>query len=127
MPVIRLELRGPVPSKKNLYRRAQNGRMFLDHDVKAQIVALTMQARRKWKGPPLIHPEVDVEFFVLNRRSDRDNKLGCLLDVLQDAGVISKDNVAQFNGTMCILPAVVGNVEGVIVDLLARQDILEAV
>lgn len=124
MPIVRLELRGNVPSKKNLYRRAQNGRMFLDKEVQAKIDALISQARRQWKRPPMEHPDMDIEFFVLDRRSDRDNKLGCILDVLQEAGVLKNDNVKHSNGCMVIWPAVVGNQEGVIVDLSEQQTIL---
>ncbi len=125
MPVIRLTLQGPVPNKKNLWRPRKGGGMFLDEDVKSKITALTVQARRQWRRPPLEHPDMDVEFFVLDGRSDRDNKLGCLLDVLQDAGVIKNDNVTNFNGTLVIHPAIVGRQEGVIVDISEKQATLE--
>lgn len=121
----RIELFGSVPSKKNLYGRGKNGALFLDKEVKAKINQLIMQAKAQWKQPPLEHPDMDVEFYVLDRRSDRDNKLGCLLDVLQEAGVIAKDNVARFNGTLVILPAIVGTREGVVVDLSPQQAALE--
>jgi Holliday junction resolvase RusA-like endonuclease len=117
----RLNLVGPVPSKKNLWRPRKGGGMFLDSSVKADIDALILQAKSQWKGPPAEHPEVWIKFFVLDQRSDRDNKLGCILDVLQEAGVIWRDNIARFNGLLVILPAVVGKQEGVIIDLEERQ------
>ena len=119
--IFRIELRGPVPSKKNLYRRGKSVALFLNREVKDKIEVLIMQARKQWKRPPLEHPDMDVEFYVLDRRSDRDNKLGCLLDVLQEAGVIAKDNIARFNGTVVILPAVVGEREGVVVGMSPRE------
>ena len=117
----RLNLVGPVPNKKNLWRPRKGGGMFLDSSVKADIDALILQAKFQWKGPRVEHPEVWIKFFVLDQRSDRDNKLGCILDVLQEAGVIYRDNIARFNGLMVILPAVVGKQEGVIIDLEERQ------
>lgn len=121
MAVIRLELRGTVPNKKNLWQPRKGGGMFLDAAIKAQINALIVQARKQWRRPPIEHPDMDIEFFVLNGRSDRDNKLGCLLDVLQEAGVLVNDNVSRSNGVMVVWPAVVGKVEGVIVDISEKQ------
>ncbi len=127
MAVIRLTLRGPVPNKKNLWRVRKGGGMFLDSDVKSKIDWLILQARRQWNRPPVEHPDVDVEFFVLDRASDRDNKLGCILDVLQKAGVLVNDNISRFNGTLVIHPAVVGSSEGVIVDISEKQTTLDVV
>jgi len=124
MPVIRLTLQGPIPNKKNLWKIGKGG-MYLDSAVKAQIEALTWQAKSQWKRAPAVHPDMDVEFFVKDGRSDRDNKLGCLLDVLQEAGVLKNDNVANFNGTLVVHPAVIGSKEGVIVDILEKQNALE--
>ncbi len=101
--------------------------MFLDSDVKSKIDWLILQARRQWNRPPVEHPDVDVEFFVLDRASDRDNKLGCILDVLQKAGVLVNDNISRFNGTLVIHPAVVGSSEGVIVDISEKQTTLDVV
>ena len=98
--------------------------MFLDQDVKSKIDWLILQARRQWNRPALEHPDVDVEFFVLDRASDRDNKLGCILDVLQEAGVLVNDNISRFNGTLVVHPAVVGAHEGVIIDISEKQTVL---
>jgi Holliday junction resolvase RusA-like endonuclease len=122
--VIRLTLKGPVPCKKNLWKRGPHGQ-YIDKAVKAQIDALIIQAKQQWRRIPLTDPDMDVEFFVLDRRSDRDNKLGCILDVLQSAGVLKNDNVANFNGTLVIHPAVVGTQEGVIIDVSERQQVIE--
>lgn len=121
--IIRLELRGPVPCKKNLWKRGKYGQ-YIDDAVQAQIDALIVQAKLQWRRVPLTNPDMDVEFFVKDRRSDRDNKLGCILDVLQEAGVLQNDNIAHFNGTLVILPAVIGSVEGVIIDIAEKQQVI---
>lgn len=102
-----LILRGPCPSKKNLYRRGKTGMMFLDAQVKARLDSLTIQARSQWSGqPPVTHPDMDVTFYFSSGRPDRDNRLTAVLDCLQEAGVIPNDNAAQFNGTLVLKPAV---------------------
>jgi len=114
-----LHLTGHVPSKKDLYRRKKNGGLYLDKEVKAQIASLETQARIQW-GPrkPLVHPDVSVTFYVRSRRPDKNNKHGCLMDVLQAAGVIKNDNIKWFNGREIIEPAVVARgEESTIVDL----------
>lgn len=123
--VIRLTLKGPVPNKKNLWKPKPNGRgMYIDSEIKSLIDSLIIQAKLQWSRPPIEHPDVDVEFFVRDRKSDRDNKLGCILDVLQKAGVLVNDNSAHFNGTVVIHPAVIGNVEGVVIDIAEQQMVL---
>lgn len=114
---VTLTLMGPVPSKKNLYRRGKSGGLFLNSDVSAQITALTLQAANQWQGEALKHPAIDVTFFVATRRGDRDNKLSCILDVLQRAGVLVNDNIASCNGRLTLHPAIVSAQERVVIDL----------
>lgn len=102
----KLVLRGPCPSKKNLYRRSRDGRLFLDTEVKARLDSLTIQARAQWGAQaPVKHPEMKVTFFFGSGRPDRDNRLSAVLDCLQEAGVIPNDNAKQFNGTLTLAPA----------------------
>lgn len=102
-----LTLRGPCPSKKNLYRRAKNGRMFLNDEVKARLDSLIIQARLQWGAQqPVTHPDMKVTFYFSSGRPDRDNRLTAILDCLQEAGVILNDNVAKFNGPVLLNPAV---------------------
>jgi Holliday junction resolvase RusA-like endonuclease len=110
-----LVLTGHVPSKKNLWQRGKNGRMFLDAAVKAQIDALTRQASAQWPDPPIKHPDIDIQFYTRDARPDRDNKLTTILDCLRDAGVIKNDNIGSFNGTLTIRPAIIQRNERVIV------------
>src|SRR5215831_19496099 len=74
---------------------------------------LTAQARNQWIGEPVTHPDVCVQFFARDRRRDRDNMLTTVLDCLREAGVIVNDNIAQFNGTVALLPAVIDQKERV--------------
>ncbi len=104
---VKLTLYGPCPSKKNLYRRSRDGRLFLDNEVKMRLDSLTIQARAQWGGhQPVKHPDMRVTFYFATGRPDRDNRLSAVLDCLQEAGVIPNDNAAQFNGTVTIQPAV---------------------
>lgn len=104
---VRLCLRGPCPSKKNLYRRSKDGRMFLNTDVKMRLDSLTVQARSQWGSQaPVKHPEMRFTFYFSSGRPDRDNRLSAVLDCLQEAGVIFNDNAAQFNARLILEPAV---------------------
>lgn len=114
---VTLTLLGHVPSKKNQWKPKQGG-VYLDKEANAAIAALMTQARIQW-GPrrAMTHPAMDIEFHVRNLRSDRDNKLSCLLDVLQKSGVIHNDNAAWCNGWLVLKPVVVSKQERVIVTL----------
>jgi Holliday junction resolvase RusA-like endonuclease len=108
-----------VPSKKNLWKRGRGGRTYIDSETRALIDALTAQARTQWIGEPVTHPEMCFEFFVRDGRRDRDNLLTTVLDCLREAGVIVNDNIAQFNGTLAVLPAVMDENERVTIRLRA--------
>lgn len=62
-------------------------------------------------------PEYGPRFYVRDRRRDRDNMLTTVLDCLRDADVIVNDNIAQGNGTLVLLPAVVDQDERVTITL----------
>jgi Holliday junction resolvase RusA-like endonuclease len=111
---VTLVLRGKVPSKKNVWRHGK-GRTYIDRETKALIDALTAQAQSQWNRAPVTHPDMRVQFFVRDKRRDRDNLLTTLLDCLREAGVIVNDNIAQFNGTLVLLPSVIDQNERVTV------------
>ena len=101
----------PPPGKKNLWKRGKGGRTYIDSETAALIEALTTQARAQWKHEPVTHPNVMVCFHVASRRQDRDNMLTTILDCLKKAGVIEDDNIARFNGTLTVHPAVLSKEE----------------
>lgn len=111
-------LEGHCPSKKNLYRRTKNGGLHLRRDTKAELDSLSWQARTQRPREPLVHPNMEVEFYVATQRGDRDGKLASLLDCLQQAEVIKNDNIFNFNGTVTLLPAKLAVREKVIVRIL---------
>ncbi len=53
----------------------------------------------------LLHQDIEVEFSMPEGRSDRDNMLTTLLDVLCKMGVLANDTVAKCNGTIILRPA----------------------
>ena len=108
-----LVLHGHCPGKKNLWKRGRGGRTYIDSETKALIDALTLQAQNQWRGEPVTHPDMRVRFYTRDRRRDRDNMLTTILDCLREAGVIVNDNIAQFNGTLSLLPAVIDENERV--------------
>lgn len=100
-----LVLWGKCPAKKNLWARGKGGHTFLNAEVKAQIDALTHQARAQWNGRgPVDHPELIITFQVHHARRDRDGMLTTVLDCLQESGILVNDNIAHCNGRMVLLP-----------------------
>jgi hypothetical protein len=108
-----MTLRGAIPSKKSLYRRAiVNGKpsLVIDPTAKQQMNSLQLQAQGLWKYDPVKHPAVKVRFTTSNPAQDRDGMFTTLADLLQSAGVIVNDNIRHFNGTVTLEPAVICNV-----------------
>lgn len=116
-----ITLRGPIPSKKSLYRRGKNGGLFLDRAVVKTIDGLIIQAKAAWHRPPIKHPHLSFELLVTSRRQDRDNILLTLMDVLVKAGVLVNDNIASCNGSVVLLPARVGSEEGARIEVYHPQ------
>lgn len=105
---MKLTLYGPIPSKKNKLRpRSGKGRAYhYDKETADQIEALTTFARIQWgPRPPLVHPEMELMFFVLNPAKDQDGMYTCLLDCLKQARVIQDDSIKWLNGKVTIHPA----------------------
>jgi hypothetical protein len=94
MSIFQFKLQGHIPGKKNLLRRSKNGGMFRDEDISVQINLLTLQAKRQWIGRARLDvPRAHFMFYVMDQRSDLDNKLTTILDCLKAAGVIVNDNI----------------------------------
>lgn len=126
--MILLEIDGPVPAKKNMLRVTRFG-TYHDKDIADQIEQLRVRAWIRWKqlhdgpAPVLEHPDLAVTFYVMDRRSDRDNKLTTILDVLQEAGVLQNDSIRRCNGTITLHPAIIGEVEKTVVEIWPRQPV----
>jgi Holliday junction resolvase RusA-like endonuclease len=116
-----LVLKGHCPSKKNLWKRGKGGRTYIDHETAAIIAVLTAQAKAQWKREPVTHPNILVQFYVRDKRRDRDNMLTTLLDCLCKAGVLVNDNMAQCNGLLVVYPALVDKNERAEVCVTKRQ------
>lgn len=99
--MIELRLTGPVPSKKNSYRRRKQGGLFLPDQVRADIDALIIQAQsQKHKQPlHLIKGASRLRLYLEMRAAkpvqDLDNMHTTIQDVLQAAGVIENDRVIR--------------------------------
>lgn len=119
-----LVLLGHTPSKKNLWKRGKSGRMYIDDEVKDQLTTLTLQAQSQWRQPPVRHPDMQITFYVRDKRGDRDNKATAILDLLRDAGVIVNDNIADFNGTLTLKPAIVNKNERTEIEIRWAQEVL---
>ena len=117
-----LILNGPVPGKKNGWHPRPGGGVRLDKSMQSQIDSLITQATYTWRlklnRGPLEHPDMRVTFHVRNQRSDRDNKLSTILDVLQKAGVLRNDSIRRFNGVLTLLPAIVDKDERTVIEIV---------
>ena len=94
-----LQLQGPVPSKKNAWRRG-GGNVYLPAKVQADIDALIWQAKAQRPKLDLSdiagkRVRVDAHFFVPREHKDLDNVFTTLLDVLQKAGVLENDKLVR--------------------------------
>lgn len=128
---VTFELLGPVPAKKQNWRPGKNGKVIFYGrqkangervDVRQQYKDLITQARIVW-GPrrACVHPSIQIQFFVTWRGADRDNKLSTVLDALVEAGVLQNDNIAQFNGNLRVLPAVVSEKERTVIRIVEEE------
>lgn len=92
-------LKGPVPSKKNAWRRG-SGNVYLPEQVQADIDALIWQAKAaklRMDVTPLKGHRIRVSahFTVTREKKDLDNVFTTLLDVLQKAGIIENDKLVR--------------------------------
>ena len=106
-----LEIRfvGPIPSKKNLYKRSKSthGRkgMYKDEAVVAILQAADSQIPHYARGLSLVNPDMEWEFQIPDYRGDRDNWKTCILDCLVNQGVLRDDSIKYLNGHEHTYPA----------------------
>lgn len=103
-------LTGPVPSKKNAWKRGARGNVYLPDGIQADIDALIWQAKSaklKVDLKPIAGARVRVSahFTVPREHKDLDNVFTTLLDVLQKAGILENDKLVRaFNVDETIAP-----------------------
>jgi len=112
-PVV-IELRGKVPSKKNRYspRRGGSGKGFYkSSELQTELDRLFLQIPAEARDLDLVHPDIALTFTVppCGVRSDRDNMLTTILDLLTLSGTIRQDRISTCNGTITIHPSPVSD------------------
>jgi hypothetical protein len=108
---VRIHIPVLIPSKKNMLKpRApgSRGRAYhYDTETSALLDATIAWLRKAWAPRlPVESPLVQVHYFVLHRRQDRDGIWTTVLDCCKKAGVIHDDNIRWFNGYVIHHPAV---------------------
>lgn len=101
-------LTGEMPSKKNAWKRAKDGRVFIPADMKKEIDGFLWQikSQRDAGEKPIIGDVVILtDFFMKNpAQRDGDNMHTTVLDMLQSAGIIENDKqvrVGRYNKQKC--------------------------
>ena len=94
----RLTIKGHVPSKKNLWKRRRGGGLYIASADAKELESLLWQVKGQWSWGPLHRPSIYARFFVLDGRSDLDNKWTAVQDVLVAAGVLTNDSIASLPG-----------------------------
>jgi hypothetical protein len=99
-----LEFFGKVPAKKNSLIPTKKGPV-INTGTRDSISRLELQVPGIYRDINLKHPDLEFAFYMPEGRSDRDNMVTTLLDVLCKMGVLENDTVAKCNGTITIHPA----------------------
>lgn len=101
-----------IQAKKNQYMPALIGgraRFIKNSRLQKDLDAIACQIPATMRGLNLVHPQIDLYVTVPDGRSDRDNILTTLLDLLVTCGVIKNDSIAQLNAKIIIHPAVISD------------------
>lgn len=94
-----MTLEGPIPSKKNAWKRGANN-VYLDESLTKELDYLLYQILRERNIQKLPLPiagkiEIRVVFYILKVRYDVDNMYTTLQDLLQKAKVIKNDRMVE--------------------------------
>lgn len=103
-----ITLLGAVIGKKNRLTVNRGGRFTYGGGTHEAMDRLGIQIPPDVRDLQLKHPDLDVTFAVTDGKKDRDNSLTTIIDLLVRYGVIAQDNIAQFNGTITVHPAIKG-------------------
>ena len=97
--MIKFEIKGETPSKKNSRINTRSGRSFPNKKYvlwhNDALLQLNAQICRMKEMPNLIDSPVKVSIYFFHgdhRRRDSDNQLSSVMDLLQDAKVLADDN-----------------------------------
>jgi Holliday junction resolvase RusA-like endonuclease len=107
---ITLRLEGPVPSKKNAWRRGAHGNVYLPRNVQDEIDDLVLLAKSQRHKLDLTsiassRLRVTAHFTIPKEHRDLDNVFTTLLDILQKAEIIENDKLVRaFEVTETIAP-----------------------
>lgn len=125
-PIAQFILFGPVPSKKNMYKKRHGpGKgMYIPKEVQALLDNLRLQIPFDVKDAKLLHPDIEIEYFLptdINKQhtpweSDPDGRFTTLLDVFVKAGVLENDSFKTCNGCKLLHPAKLSAQDGRSID-----------
>lgn len=113
------QIYGLTRSKKNAYT-VRSGRIVIGSDLKKELENLEMQIPAEVRDLGLIHPDIRVQFNSRSDRRDRDGLLTVILDLMVKCRVIAGDNIRNCNGTITILPAILGDEDSAHVTIRPR-------
>ena len=115
-----LHFLGRVAAKKNnkIPLRNKEGKMRFRYGDQEGLDRLAVQVPGWARDMQLVHPDLEFQFTVQRRDFDRDNAVTTLLDLLVKMGCLKNDSVAQCNGKITILPAVISDHWATVVRLI---------
>jgi hypothetical protein len=113
-----------VSSKKNKYLPMIIGgkaSLIKDSKLRKELDALASQIPASMRNLNLEHPEIEVMMTVADGRSDRDNVLVTIMDLLVSTGVLRNDSIAASNGKITVYPAILSDHFKTVVRLTPTQ------
>ena len=115
-----MTLWGITKSKKNSYTPTRGG-MFKNSALKAELDSLEQQVPGDMRDLNLEHPDITFQFHSRSSRRDKDGLMTTVLDVLKRCGVIVDDNISHCDGTLTILPSVIGDEDSAHVTIITKE------
>ena len=95
IPIIAIRLTGPIPSKKNLWKRGTKG-LYIPADTQKELEALLWQFK-KYRPKKPIEKQVTIKMAIYTKtmRQDAGNISETVLDLLQKSGILKNDRLAD--------------------------------
>lgn len=125
--ISRFVLHGPLPSKKNMYKKRMRGPgkgLFIPPEVVSQLNNLLLQIPPDLRGAGLLNPDFEIAYSLPHDikgqhnpwTSDPDGRFTTLLDLFVKVGLLRDDNFNSNNGFKLIHPARVSDLDGLDID-----------